>query len=57
MWGTDSSGAVESNIGPPQRSVTEGTVLIEQASERTGEAGWWVQLSRYMAKGSSDSAL
>lgn len=30
---------------------------MEQASERTGEAGWWAQLSRNMAMGSSDSAL
>lgn len=57
MWGTDSSGGVESNTGPPQQSVTGGTVVMEQASERTGEAGWWAQLSRNMAMGSWDSAL
>lgn len=57
MWGTNSSGVVENNTGPPQQSATEGTMVMEQASERAGEDGWWVQLSRYMAIGSLDSAL
>lgn len=37
---------------PPQLSVTGGTVVMEKASERTGEAGWRVQLSRNTAIGS-----